>query len=1498
LDFKLRIADGLTGAPRCEPLATSNIITGLDFTPDGAHAAVVPFASDVLIIETGTGSVVRKLAHVDACRAARFSPDGRLLAVGTGGHLELPVGGVDLWDWRGGRKVGRPLDAGGAVEHIDFSRDGRLVATGTLLAGRGAIQVWDAATGRPLIDPVPGRAGVTSVSFSPEGTEVAAAWSDGTVRVIDLPPRDVPKPAWLPDLAESVARRRLAPEGGGLEDVPPGDLDRLRVRLAGDTGGASGEPHARWARWFLADPDERTISPGSKVTFREHLARLRRSSRVEDLQEALRLAPSDALTHARLGLVLLEALAAAPELDRQRETDRRLRRHWEATAEWYGLRAVDLAPRDAEVWALRAEALDRLGKRAEAGAAAARALRIDPASANALYLRAVALAGEGKWEEADGAFAKALESISAAPPAGTGAPLLGILGSLEPAAAPDGFRDLRLPPPIPGTFEDFDAAPEGGVPAGWTVRHERTDAPRDEAVAGRISNAESDVFEDWCVISLDRAAANAFGPPFYADRLLATDRQERLDGVFPAPLLEGRFLYSLGGDRESSFVQYLSTPDFDCSGRKAIHAAFKSAYEQARDTIAAIEYSIDEGKTWLPVLYRLNAVHIHRDAAGKVDAATTLGILNDNAPLFLDEAGEPRGDSYGSVVGAPITRNLDPFIEGLRPSDWAGGKRVEVHRLPLADGRPKVRLRFLHAGRFGWYWGIDDFGLHEIPGGPVAGAPGIVDGTRDPSALAGVGLAAILGTDRTSAILQPRDLISLTPEEPERPQGTPAAPGTASRRLADGRLLLRRAAALDPDNPWILLASAFASARAGAPGEAMAAARRALDREPLGRLSAPSLAAVYLARGDDLTRAGDAAAAAVAFELADVLFKAVARRADSGILKRLAAAGLVGKSEVLLPRGSEWRYLDDGTDPGPEWRDPGFDDTLWNRGKARLGYGNDGEVTLLDFGPDPQKKHITTYFRAAFDAGDPGRFAQLRMSVARDDGVVVYLNGEEVLRDNMPAGEARPETLSTAIVGEGDEGLFHDFEVPASRLRPGRNVIAAEVHQQAANSSDLGFDLEAEGIGGLKEVVRAASDLDEIEGRLEISADLRSALWASRAERFRRAGDLERAAEAIERAERLAPANPSALYERALVLEARGDGETAYDTYQKTVEGTIALKAGARSPHGVFLPDSLVGSVEPLVRPSGVGLAGAIRRVARIVSAHRETEGRWLLRWSEELDPEGQPARRERVEALLALDRAGEALSATDSALSPGAGGEATPRRIREEKEWLALREQCLRRLGRAAEADQVKDEILKPPPRDPKLSPKLIDLSAHYTAGLYDGRSWHATENLRMLPETFLPRGGIEFDIRGLIQLQSGRYPRGTLAVSGKDMNELHEKSFPEAARGIPIGLAARSLHFLTSACWTHGAPGTEVARIVVHYEDGGQAECPLRFKEDVIDWALGNEQRLALDRIAWLGGRPPRRLMLKTWTNPSPEKLIREIDFVSAMTTAAPFLVAVTAE
>ncbi len=167
-----------------------------------------------------------------------------------------------------------------------------------------------------------------------------------------------------------------------------------------------------------------------------------------------------------------------------------------------------------------------------------------------------------------------------------------------------------------------------------------------------------------------------------------------------------------------------------------------------------------------------------------------------------------------------------------------------------------------------------------------------------------------------------------------------------------------------------------------------------------------------------------------------------------------------GAAMTLIEKGSTWKYLDDGSDQGSAWTTAGFDDGSWASGPAQLGYGDGDEATVVGYGPDPANKYITTYFRHTFNVDDPSQFDQLTVELLRDDGAVVYLNGQEVARSSMPAGQIDFDTLAEPTI---DETIFFPYAVDPSLLVQGDNVIAVELHQHAGTSSDISFDLDLAG---------------------------------------------------------------------------------------------------------------------------------------------------------------------------------------------------------------------------------------------------------------------------------------------------------------------------------------------------------------------------------------------------------------------------------------------------
>ncbi len=184
----------------------------------------------------------------------------------------------------------------------------------------------------------------------------------------------------------------------------------------------------------------------------------------------------------------------------------------------------------------------------------------------------------------------------------------------------------------------------------------------------------------------------------------------------------------------------------------------------------------------------------------------------------------------------------------------------------------------------------------------------------------------------------------------------------------------------------------------------------------------------------------------------------------------VAMSGAAQSYAPIVAKNSTWRYLDNGSDQGTAWRAPIFDDSTWTNGAGILGYGEGNETTIVSYGPSATAKYATTYFRRAFNVADPAALTNLLLEVLRDDGVVVYLNGTEVFRDNMPAGAP----LYSTYTGDAIEpGNYLATNLSPSLLVAGNNVLAAEVHQADGGSSDLNFDLALSGLSATN-VVSAA----------------------------------------------------------------------------------------------------------------------------------------------------------------------------------------------------------------------------------------------------------------------------------------------------------------------------------------------------------------------------------------------------------------------------------------
>jgi WD40 repeat protein len=187
-----------------------------------------------------TGRFVREFRHDQQVLTAAFSPDARRILTGDGSRR------ARIWDTATGLPLSELMPHPGSVWHGEFSADGSLILTGD---DAGSARIWDGTTGLPLTGWVRNGVSLKRTHLSPDGRWALSAAEDGRVRVWTVLNAPLIAPAWLPELAEALAGRRLRDEGA-LEQVPPERWFALNQSLGAST---SDDLYARWAKWFLVE---------------------------------------------------------------------------------------------------------------------------------------------------------------------------------------------------------------------------------------------------------------------------------------------------------------------------------------------------------------------------------------------------------------------------------------------------------------------------------------------------------------------------------------------------------------------------------------------------------------------------------------------------------------------------------------------------------------------------------------------------------------------------------------------------------------------------------------------------------------------------------------------------------------------------------------------------------------------------------------------------------------------------------------------------------------------------------------------------------------------------------------------------------------------------------------------------------------------------------------------------------------------------------------------
>jgi len=168
---------------------------------------------------------------------------------------------------------------------------------------------------------------------------------------------------------------------------------------------------------------------------------------------------------------------------------------------------------------------------------------------------------------------------------------------------------------------------------------------------------------------------------------------------------------------------------------------------------------------------------------------------------------------------------------------------------------------------------------------------------------------------------------------------------------------------------------------------------------------------------------------------------------------------------TVFEEGDTWLYFKGYSTPS-NWKALGLTDfTGWLSGPTGIGYGDSDDNTVLS---DMEDNYLTVYMRYEFQVDYPADVSSLIFRVDYDDGFVAFINGQEVARsENMPQGQ----NLNTEADPDHEAGEPEVFDISshASKLEPGKNAFAIEVHNTGISSSDLSMIPELVMTGGVGE---------------------------------------------------------------------------------------------------------------------------------------------------------------------------------------------------------------------------------------------------------------------------------------------------------------------------------------------------------------------------------------------------------------------------------------------
>lgn len=169
------------------------------------------------------------------------------------------------------------------------------------------------------------------------------------------------------------------------------------------------------------------------------------------------------------------------------------------------------------------------------------------------------------------------------------------------------------------------------------------------------------------------------------------------------------------------------------------------------------------------------------------------------------------------------------------------------------------------------------------------------------------------------------------------------------------------------------------------------------------------------------------------------------------------------QAQALVTTGATWRYrkgTNEFSAPVEFWRNRAFTDASWSTGPAPFHYGEGlTEGTVL---PDMAGRYTSIALRKTFTVSGLTNIASLALDAICDDGFIVWINGNEVARFNVPVAPMPYNGVASASVAEPVTLVRYALPGATAALVEGANVLAVQVFNSSSTSSDLQFDAQLE----------------------------------------------------------------------------------------------------------------------------------------------------------------------------------------------------------------------------------------------------------------------------------------------------------------------------------------------------------------------------------------------------------------------------------------------------